>query len=151
MGKSQSRRSSVDPSSHTTLLQQKLKKQIDSKFNKVARQEETNKSTQLPNRKHSSSLIMNNPLAKSSFSLSDTITHKAAFKDALEPIKKAVKSMMTSRKVIARSYREKYNSFDENFFQTGAPPTDKKETDVKLKQIQSAKDIFPSYRSQGGE
>jgi len=49
--------------------------------------------------------MLNNPLTKSSFSLFDAITHKAALKDTIQPAKSSLKSIISSKKVIALSSR----------------------------------------------
>lgn len=82
------------------------------------RRDEANYSA-LATTRRNSSLLLGNPLTKSSFSLSDAITHKGASMPALEPIKKAAKSL-SSRKFIALSCRQKLTSNNDSIFQTRA-------------------------------
>ena len=89
---------------NTTQLQTRLKKEIGLKFQNKLRRDETNK-TSLSTKKRNSSLVMHNPLAKSSFSLDDTVTHKGSLRSTLEPVKKAVRAMMGSKQAITHSYR----------------------------------------------
>jgi hypothetical protein len=79
---------------------------------------------------HSSSIFANNRLTKSYFSLSDSITHKANLRDALLPIKTAVKSLMNNRKSVLKSFRERYKSTEitsvnDEFFHTKAETVDR--------------------------
>ena len=110
----------------TRILQQRLKKEIQLKFNKNSRADEANSSSVPPRRHHS--LLLSNPLTKSSFSLSDAVTHKGIAKNALDPVRAAAKSI-SSKKIIALSSRQRYSSFDEGFFKTG---TAFHENDTKL-------------------
>lgn len=64
----------------TSLVQQKLKRELHNKFSMNQRKDEYNQSTVVSRRKSSGSLMLNNPLTKSSYSMNDTIIHKSALK-----------------------------------------------------------------------
>ena len=127
----------------TTLVQQKLKREINNKFNKNDRRDEVNQSTVVSRRKSSGSILLNNPLTKSSYSMNDTIIHKSAMKEVVSPMKKAVKSMMGTRQKVNSSYRQRYNSsIDSPFFQTRAQGIENGPTTPRLKQSFSAKETI---------
>jgi hypothetical protein len=99
----------LPPSQGTRMLQQRLKKEIQLKFSKNLRADEAHSSSLPPRRHHS--LLLSNPLTKSSFSLTDAVTHKGIAKNALDPVRAAAKSI-SSKKIIALSSRQRYSSFD---------------------------------------
>ena len=121
----------------TRMLQQRLKKEIQLKFNKNMRADQTNSSSLVPRRHHS--LLLSNPLTKSSFSLTDALTHKGTAKNALEPIRNAAKSI-SSKKIIALASRQRYSSFDEGFFKTGAGFAEK-----DTRQTESKRLVYSSF------
>ena len=55
--------------------------------------------------------MLNNPLTKSSFSLSDSITHKANYKKTFTN-QSTMKSVYNSKKIITLACRERYKSLD---------------------------------------
>lgn len=109
----------ISPAKH---LQNRLKKEISIKFTKQLRKDEANRSSKASQRRHHS-LLLSNPLTKSSFSLTDATTHKATAKDFLQPVKTAVKPI-SSKKILALSFRQCHSSLDHGFFKTGAEVAD---------------------------
>ena len=72
------------------------------KFQHKRRSDEINKTANTSHKRHSSSLI-HNPLTKPSFSLNDSITHKASLSEALLPAHPLPQHPNSSR--VNRSYR----------------------------------------------
>jgi len=126
----------------TSMVHNKLKKELSNKFNKNTRKDEFNQSTVVSRRKSSVSLMINNPLTKSSYSMNDTITHKSNLKDVVSS-KKGFKSFMGSRQKITSSYRERYNSsIDSPFFQTRADEIERSPTTPRMKPSLSAREVI---------
>lgn len=115
-------RSLQGPPASPPLLQQRLKKEISLKFSKKPRPDESNRCPLPPRRHHS--LLLSNPLTKSSFSLTDALALQPPARDPLDPVRRAAKSI-SSKKVIALSSRQRCSSFDEGFFKTGAALPDR--------------------------
>ena len=94
----------------TSLMQLRLRNELNSKFSKSSRHDEFNQSTVMSRRKSSASLLINNPLTKSSFSVNDAITHKSSMRQVIQPLRQAPKKLTGSHNKINSSYRQRYNS-----------------------------------------
>ena len=122
-------------------IQQRLRKQLDSKFNKNHRKDQLNISSSPTRRKSSASLMFNNPLTKSTYSMNDSIIHKSALKAIVQPFQP--KPALGSRSKVVSSFRQRYNSsIDSPFFGTRVENGYVSPTTPRLKPSLSARQII---------